>query len=257
MSKKYSGRIHDPNHTLSDYDIYFNDDLVSGTGVYTVEEIADIFGSGTDTGNPSVIEDAAPMNPVKLETVKASSVTVRHTNKNVLDFNWGDSKTINGVTFTVNSDGSITANGTASTTATFAFNVDFVCNMNYQISGCPAGGGSSAYGFWVRSTENNYYNDYGSGRQVPQGKTLNRVAIVVISGQTVNNMTFYPMMYPDGITDTTYEQHKGNTYIINPSASDPDPFSIMDYADIELYEGINVIESSSGTVSLEYIKKGV
>lgn len=28
MSAKYSGRIHDPNHLIQDYDIYFNDDLI-------------------------------------------------------------------------------------------------------------------------------------------------------------------------------------------------------------------------------------
>lgn len=28
MSKKYSGRIHDPNHTLEEYEIYFNDILI-------------------------------------------------------------------------------------------------------------------------------------------------------------------------------------------------------------------------------------
>lgn len=29
MSGNYSGRIHDPNHVLQDYDIYYNDQLVS------------------------------------------------------------------------------------------------------------------------------------------------------------------------------------------------------------------------------------
>ena len=28
MSKKYSGRIHDPNHTRDEYDIYFNEFLI-------------------------------------------------------------------------------------------------------------------------------------------------------------------------------------------------------------------------------------
>lgn len=29
MSAKYSGRIHDPNHVRSEYDIYFNDELIN------------------------------------------------------------------------------------------------------------------------------------------------------------------------------------------------------------------------------------
>lgn len=28
MSKKYSGRIHDPNHVMAEYDLYFNDTLI-------------------------------------------------------------------------------------------------------------------------------------------------------------------------------------------------------------------------------------
>lgn len=44
MSSKYSGRIHDTNHTRDEYDIYFNDDLIEGglerviiTGTLTLE----------------------------------------------------------------------------------------------------------------------------------------------------------------------------------------------------------------------------
>lgn len=38
MSAKYSGRIHDPNHVLQDYNIYFNDDLVS-SGYNAADEV--------------------------------------------------------------------------------------------------------------------------------------------------------------------------------------------------------------------------
>ncbi len=32
MSKEFSANIHDPNHTVEEYDIYFNGDILSGNG---------------------------------------------------------------------------------------------------------------------------------------------------------------------------------------------------------------------------------
>lgn len=32
MSKEFSANIHDPNHTADEYDIYFNGDIISGSG---------------------------------------------------------------------------------------------------------------------------------------------------------------------------------------------------------------------------------
>lgn len=53
MSAKYSGRIHDPNHTAADYDIYFNETLVQ-TGVNYADEYAGII---TRTGTEVTIPD--------------------------------------------------------------------------------------------------------------------------------------------------------------------------------------------------------
>ena len=53
MSAKYSGRIHDPNHTAADYDIYFNENLVQ-TGVNYADEYIGII---TRTGTAVTIPD--------------------------------------------------------------------------------------------------------------------------------------------------------------------------------------------------------
>ena len=72
--------------------------------------------------------------------------TVATTNLIPYPYTDGMSKTINGVTFTVSSDGSVTANGTATADTEFFFARNKYFEQGaYTISGCPAGGNSSTY----------------------------------------------------------------------------------------------------------------
>lgn len=98
-----------------------------------------------------------------------------------------------GVVFTVNDDMSITANGTAS-----GANAVFILSMrggfsieagNWILSGCPSGGSGSTYNITIAGTT----SDTGTtGRFTSCSKVL--VRIYVISGTTVDNLTFKPMV---------------------------------------------------------------
>ncbi len=72
--------------------------------------------------------------------------------KNLIPYPYNESDhTESGITWTVNSDGSVTANGTATANSTFIFRqrteqTKFVAkNTSYILSGCPSGGSKSKY----------------------------------------------------------------------------------------------------------------
>lgn len=121
------------------------------------------------------------------------------------------SQTMNGITFTVNSDGSVTVNGTASvTTYLNVCNNIKLDNIAYTLTGCPEGGGAEKYEFQMRSTESDssqwqFFVEYGNGITFPADPNRNYSCFIGIqNGQTVSNLTFYPMLRPASIEDDTY-----------------------------------------------------
>ena len=118
-------------------------------------------------------------------------------------------KTVNGITFTDNKDGSVTVNGTATDNVTFYIKT---VDKNFKpsspilcISGCPAGGSSTTYRMTVnafKQTETGY--TYVAGvSDIGNGVVLNltnkdysqlEIAINVLSGTTVNNLVFKPKL---------------------------------------------------------------
>lgn len=106
-------------------------------------------------------------------------------------------KTINGVTFTKNSDGTITVNGTA--TATTIYNLLENSSLTlekgtYILSGCPNGGSNSTYKLDI--PVGSYPTDYGASAKVivNEETTYNSMRIVIYSGTTLNDLVFKPML---------------------------------------------------------------
>jgi len=66
-----------------------------------------------------------------------SEIEVVGSNVNILK-NTAKTQTINGVTFTVNKDGTVIANGTATAVSFIAINTfSYIANQDYMLSGCP------------------------------------------------------------------------------------------------------------------------
>lgn len=99
-----------------------------------------------------------------------------------------------GITFTVNSDGSVTASGTATANAYLVLgSVDLIGGTTYVLNGCPSGGGNTTYRLYWQGVSGNY--DEGQGTNyTPQNDTTVNIRIVIYSGCTVNNLTFNPMV---------------------------------------------------------------
>ncbi len=131
-------------------------------------------------------------------------------------------RTINGITFTDNGDGSITVNGTATATASYILTSRAAQPYNngyfkldpqrFILSGCPEGGSSSNY--WLQAAINNQSasaaviiaKDYGESATFELSNTeLVQIGIVVNSGVTMDNVTFYPMVRYASDSITTWQ----------------------------------------------------
>ena len=149
-------------------------------------------------------DDLAEILPVYADNIKA--IENVYGSKNLLK-NLAYTRTINGVTFTVNADGSINVNGTASADINF-----IVCSVGAWhanplciLSGCPASGSSSTYYLRLIRPGVVSRNDTGSGVLLDVDIVKDGVVrIDVLNGTTVNNALFKPMIRDARIKDSTY-----------------------------------------------------
>lgn len=147
-----------------------------------------------------------------------SAVSVKKYGKNLIPYPYTDTtKTVNGVTFTDNGDGSITVNGTATANAIYFVrtNSNFTVEKGiYTLSGCPTGGNKSSYSLGIdvyndKTWLKNFF-DYGEGVFVDLTSSVFTglpVYISVVTGTTVNNLVFKPMLEL-GNAATDYEPYK-------------------------------------------------
>lgn len=158
--------------------------------------------------------DGLPARVTALETAETaqSAVLARVINtgaKNMLNVFAAPSQTqpINGITWTVNSDGTVTANGTASGNSWFYLTAN-PANIQYGVetvlSGCPEGGSATTWEIQCVKQGESTRSDYGSGTTQPSDYNYKYVACCVRSGQNVTNLKFKPMISytaVSGITD--------------------------------------------------------
>ena len=138
---------------------------------------------------------------VKLNT---QDLTTPSRTKNLLEIQ-SESQTVAGITYTVNDDGTITANGTATGTSIFAFYTSKQSDLgkSYIFSGCH-NGSSSTYKLQIFSDSQGVLaDDIGSGATFNPSTTF-AVRIVAYSGVTLSNVVFDPMLRLATETDSTF-----------------------------------------------------
>lgn len=166
-----------------------------------------LFGNTTQNGTPS------PDSPVPMESVgDGGSIGVKVIGKNLIPYPYPDTtKTVNGVTFTDNGDGSITVNGAATGgQATFTVATDLNISGVFCLSGRPIGEVTQSYSLQPKvdntwSVEN--YDIGNGGAELTVKSTINVIYIVIMKNRTINNVTFYPQL-EIGSTATAYEPYK-------------------------------------------------
>ena len=141
------------------------------------------------------------------------------------------SQTVNGVVFTVNSDGSITADGTASDNIIYLIHRQLISDGDESffgkeviLSGCPNGGTVTTYYLecWINSSPQVWNRDFGDGVTftMPNDNTTNwNVNISIKKDTVVNNLTFYPMVRISTDTDNTYRPYTKTNYQLTKKIS--------------------------------------
>ena len=180
--------------------------------------------TGLTTESQNIIDAINEVNETKVSWSEQSELGA----KNFIKFppySNGYTYENNGIAFTVNSDGTITANGTNNTNNNAIFTMhsrlqsadvtNVIPNGEYIISGSPIGMSQSTFYVRVGITRNGAYTNIGNeyannGKFVINGDDYTNTgayvseAIVIAPGATVNNLLFKPMLRLADDTDDTY-----------------------------------------------------
>ena len=193
----------------------------SGKAVAQARELsADVITVNTDTSKIISINDGSDkcLKALTLygETGEGGGINnpnVKVYGKNLIPYPYiNTTKTINGIIFTDNGDGSITINGTATANAYFALTaLNLYPKGIYYLSGGASGGGTSSYALVARNREGASYTflkmDYGSGVKIELSEDDTMMfEIRVYSGTTVDNLVFKPQLEFGGAA-TEYEEY--------------------------------------------------
>lgn len=114
--------------------------------------------------------------------------------------------TKNELTFTVNSDKSVTVVGTPTADTYIIINTYTEKQGNHILSGCPSGGSASGYRLYCYNVSTNLTidTDLGEGVEFTLDDNLEIGVSILVKSGTVMNHTFYPMIRPADIEDDTY-----------------------------------------------------
>lgn len=189
-------------------------DLLTKNGTYELTQDTEVvpdkwyftrsgYQGGTATGAIATFNTTAGDNITSLtadiepiQTLNGyDSVWVGGAGKNKLQ-NTASSTSSSGVTFTVNSDGTVNTANTATASTGLTLNSNFTLSAgSYVLSGCPANGSGSTYALTIVIGGTAYY-DYGSGYSftLSQDTTIDRVRIVVYNGGNVSGKVWKPMI---------------------------------------------------------------
>lgn len=170
------------------------------------------------------VDDVSPIEhpvSVKVNHNNPTTVTVTRCGKNLLPYPYiskENTVTSNGITFTDNGDGTITANGTATARTTYYFSrtnnrIYLTKGEQYMLSGCPSEGSSSTY--VIQGTDSTLYpTDSGLGKTFTASGGGYYFYIIVYEGAVLNNVVFKPQLEVGG-KKTPFEPY------INPAIYTP------------------------------------
>lgn len=157
--------------------------------------------------NKIVINNSQSTGTVKLTELIGNT----HKSKNLLKHS-ATTKSINGLTFTVQNDKSIKVSGTASATTQFELVKPSVSVESYpngaKLVGCPSGGSATTYEITAYSSggSGTTFRDRGDGVALTESISNAVVIIIVRANVTCNNLVFKPMITTD--TSLTYADYE-------------------------------------------------
>ena len=143
--------------------------------------------------------------------------TVGFQSKNILkNFTSATTKESAGITYEISDDGTVVCNGTTTSAHSYCYlggYFEIAEENSFVLSGCPLGGSERNYALqlYKQSTPNDTIeiNEYGDGYTKTLAKDVYQGVIVIRANQTVENLTFKPMLRLSG-TDSTYTPYVPN-----------------------------------------------
>lgn len=219
-------------------------------------------GGGTDIANEAA--EAAVLEGLQ-GGVPFSDITI--SGKNLITYPYKSaSQTINGITFTDNGDGTVTADGTATAAADFSVGANLrLSRGKYVLSGCPDGGSNS--GYKLQAYGDTMYNsgagimDIGNGAPFValEDFTVTRIQIRFAAGSAADGLVFRPQLEA-GEAATEYSRPitgQEITLTVNgaeyPVTPDSNPYTVPD--DIRQQDGRNSVSVSAGKVIATGVKR--
>ena len=187
----------------------------------SIPESVTTFGASLFSGSRSLASIKIPGNATKIDanafygcsslaTIDFSDIKQRNLLRNS-----ASTTTKSGMTFTVNADGSVTCNGTATADVYFVIGSPALkTGTDYILTGCPEGGtgsgsdGGFGYRIYVMDTTSWGIKgaDYGSGFSFNSGEYNGyTIRIQFKTGYTANNLVFYPMLRYAANASDVYE----------------------------------------------------
>ena len=170
--------------------------VMLGKNIVDVEALNDFTNSsGTIVGSLVRIDPTSLTRSISVTTA-APNTTVTKYGKNLIErpyFNV-NGKTINGITFTVNEDGSVTANGTATANADFYLMRQFTVPKGAILSDGLTGQSSTTYETMALSSNANVVSTKDNTNLFTTDSTVDTLMIRIRSGYKAENLTFYPQI---------------------------------------------------------------
>ena len=195
-------------------------EYVSGSGTnITLDNTAEsTFNTFDLKGNTSQEGTPTPDAPINVDVVSGDN-TINIVGKNFLPYQEFTTKTMNGITFTNNNDGTYKVNGTATADCSVVVYDTFMpMSGTWRMLGCPSGGSASTYmlsayvGYWGAGSPN---IDTGNGTNITYTGNV-KVRFYIKNGTTCNNLIFKPMITTDtSATYNSFEPYKGASYLIS------------------------------------------
>ena len=216
---------------------------------------------GTVTGNPVVIDNLQGGVPFP-------EIVVSGKNMIPYPYHTPNIHTTNGITFTVNNDKSITANGTATAQADYYIKTNLpIRKGRYTLSGCPEDGmidnkvyyTIQAFGDTLYVSGNGIL-DTGSGAEIDAAEdfVIKRIMIRIAKDTVCDNVIFRPQL-ETGDAATAYEPPiTGQELTVNVNGAeiavtpDSNPYVVPD--EIRQQDGLNVLTVSAGELTVSYSK---
>lgn len=179
--------------------------------------------------------------------IDPSTVTAKRCGKNLLK-NTAVTQTTDGITFTVNSDGSVVCNGT-STQYVFLTIPVYLKTGKYILSGCPSGGTAETYSNIFNAGDDVFYYDTGNGVacEIAEDGVYDVYLCRFCPGVTASNLTFKPMLRLASVTDAAFEAYNGTEHAVSVDGTVPDITSLSPNMTI-------LTDTDGAVVECEYIR---